>query len=237
MAAEISPFPIGLLVFCLMRKHGDIVADTPENRFNRLVQATCCPFAKTARTALCPTWEPSRGAQQNIVTVVRWLDDFVAHAEQNELDLLVIEIRAVRYTRTLGSFVRLFRRILFEAAKRDPLRTEPLTNGIESLEWDFEYRGTPFFIPVFAPFYPDSHTRWSRDSKSAFILFQPDHSFGRRGINSRSPHRGRVTEQSRRRCVRAGHQYNVDLISGTPKAVRYIHPIDPFGTPVRWWEM
>jgi len=164
------------------------------------------------------------------------LNVFVEDSASQALDLFVIEIRDRTLTSTLPAFAKTLRDVLFAFAERDPLRSQLLTEGIESPEWNFDYRGVDFFVPTFAPFYPPEHTRYSQDELSAFIVLQPDHSFSRRGINSQSPHRERLTSQTRDLFESMGYQYNVNLITGTPKALRYVHPVDPFGTPIRWWE-
>jgi hypothetical protein len=207
-----------------------------ESRFLRLVRATCCPFARTATIAYAPAWEDDFSLRENVTRTVSGLNIFVEDGEDRALDLFVMEIRDPAHTSTLPAFTKLLRYVLFAFAERDPLRSEPLTAGIESLEWNFRYRGMDFFIPTFAPFYPPTHTRYSQDELSAFIVLQPDHSFSRRGINSQSPHRERLTSQTRAICECLEYQYNVNLVSGTPKAIRYVHPVDPFGAPIRWWE-
>jgi hypothetical protein len=49
-------------------------------------------------------------------------------------------------------------------------RGEKIFSGVNTPQWDFAAFGERFFLPVFAPFYPHQHPRYSCAEESAFII-------------------------------------------------------------------
>lgn len=216
------------------------VSSTIENgiqqRFEILREKTCCLYADSAVAVFAPGWNPVLSAKENVLQILPRFNEFVSKGEKGNLDMFVIEIQDKNYIHNITSFTSLFHRIIFLLRENDPTNNNPLTDGIMTLEWNFVYKGVKFFIPTFAPFYKTNHTRYSHLEESAFIILQPDHSFDRRGINSRNPGRHRITEKTKAKCEKLGYKYDVSLVSRTPKAVRYIHPITLGQSFIEWWD-
>jgi hypothetical protein len=207
-----------------------------EQRFKVLIDNTCCPYAADVKFRCSPEWDSSRTVRENILLLLPSFDDFIEYGEEKCLDMFVVEIRDSRYINNVHTLASLLHSILSNLHKVDPVSKWNLTDGITTMEWNFIYRGVKLFVPTFAPFYGRDHTRYSHQPESAFVVLQPDHSFSRRNINSKSPDRHLITGKAKARCEKMGYKYDADLVSGTPKAVRYIHPLVLGQDSVKWWE-
>lgn len=207
-----------------------------DQRFRVLVNRTCCPYAKVANIRYAPKWDQSRTIRENVLALLPYLDQFVERSEEEELDMFVIEVRDNKFIKDINAFASLVYNVLDILHEVDPTSEGTFTDGITSMEWDFVYRNVEFFIPTFTPFYDSNHIRYSHQKDSAFIAFQPDHCFDRHGINSKNPNRRQITEKVRERFEKAGIEYDVSLVSGSIKAVRYIKPLKTGQSLIRWWE-
>lgn len=206
-----------------------------EKRFKILLANTRCPYAETAVIRYAPLWNADLPIEENILSCIPHLNEFVAHGKNEGLDVFVIEVLDQSYIHQIDSFSRLLNCVLLTLRNTDPTHTGRLNENITTLEWDFIYRDVEFFVPTFAPFYKSNHTRYSHVEKSAFIMLQPDHCFDRRGINSKNPERQLISQRVKARFEKAGYQYDTKLVTGTPKAVRYIHPLEIGQDWVKWW--
>lgn len=205
-------------------------------RFGSLVEYTPCPYAGDARVYCAPEWEPLTPFIENVDRLVPSLDRFVDQIEALNLDIFVVEVRQADSIYELRSFAALLHGLLYALNHRDPNRIEPLEHNIMSMDWDFLYKEERFFVPTFAPFYPPNHPRNSRNHGSAFILFQSDHAFSRRGINSKSPDRPNVSLWVYGLFRQAGMDYSMRLVTQRPKAERYVKPFRVDDEPIRWWQ-
>lgn len=205
-------------------------------RVKRLVDNTCCLYASNAILQCGPEWDKSKTVRENVLSILPFFDEFTVFGETNRLDMFIVEVRDRNYIQDVHSFASLFHRVLFTLFEVDPTSEGYLTDGITTLEWNFTYRKVKFFVSSFAPFYSRDHTRYSHQPESAYIAFQPDHCFSRRGINSKNPDRYLITEKTKANCEKMGYKYDVNLVSNTPKAVRYIHPPVLGQGFIKWWE-
>lgn len=206
-----------------------------QSRFERIIRRTACPYAAGALIRYAPKWIANLSPEQNTVRYQPDLDRFIETGARDALDMFVIEVRGVDDIHSLEGFSEILYRVLFTFHNLDPHRTGALTDGITTLDWDFVYRGVRFFIPTFAPFYDTQHPRYSHHAPSAFIVLQPDHCFTRRGICRNSPSRELTAQGIRDAFAERGSPYDVHLVSGSPKAERYIKPLKVGDPPVRWW--
>jgi FPC/CPF motif-containing protein YcgG len=205
-------------------------------RFCSIVSKTYCPYARRADIQFAPEWNKNLIIEENIMRFLPFFDRFVQHEEREELDMFVVEVRDHEKIKSIDNFAKLLHYILYTLNKIDPTHKADLTHGIHSLEWNFTYNGLKFFVPTFAPFYSPTHARYSCSKDSAFIAFQPDHCFDRHGITSKNPRRHKITESIRSKFERGGAGYDIELVSHSIKAVRYIKPLLVGQDPIRWWE-
>lgn len=205
-------------------------------RFDRVINGTHCPFACKSKVKFAPVWKTDLTTQENVMLLQPYLDVFVEHEEIDGLDMFVIEVREYGVISRIDLFARFLHEILDRLSKLDPTRTTCLTDGITSKEWDFKYRGLRFFIPTFAPFYANTHARYSHYEDTAFIAFQPDHCFDRHGITSNNPNRYKITQAIRDMFEKGGSGYDIQFITQSVKAARYIKSLRIGDSPVKWWE-
>lgn len=210
--------------------------DSISQRFSVLVNKTFCPYASSSKVWFAPGWDTSLSVRENTLRIIPYFDKFIEVGEEKELDIFVIEVRGSQSINNIYSFADILYCVLHTMNESDPTSTNCLTDSIESMEWDFTYRQMEFFLPTFAPFYDANHVRYSQHKDSAFILFQPDYSFGRYGINSKNPKRFDITKGIRETFEKNGFTYDIELISRSIKAVRYIKPHQIGDPPIRWWD-
>jgi FPC/CPF motif-containing protein YcgG len=204
-------------------------------KFGELVARIACPYALGASYVLAPEWKDGEVFAVAMERLAKSFDAFLTEASSRRSDLLVFAITKAEYITVLSAFASIFCRTLDALASRDPTRTVSLRSGILSRDWDFTYRGEPFFVPTFAPFYPENHPRhsWSRDI--AFIVFQGDYAFDRRGVQGDRPFRRRISESVERAFRKAGCPYELTRVVDWVKSERYVHPLADIDSPVHWW--
>jgi hypothetical protein len=205
-------------------------------RFYNIVSKTYCPYACRSKIRFAPEWDKNLRIEENIKRFLPVFDKFVQDEEPEALDMFVVEVCDHEDVRSIDNFARLLHYILHTLNKVDPTQRANVTDGILSKEWNFTYNGLKFFVPTFAPFYSTTHARYSYSMDSAFIAFQPDHCFDRHGITSKNPHRHKITESIRSKFERGGSGYDIELVSHSIKAIRYIKPLLIGQNPIRWWE-
>lgn len=205
--------------------------------FEELRNRAYCPFAESANAQLGPTWVQDLSIEDNILQHIEPLTLFSLNGREEKKDMYVMSIRDIALVESLEALTYTFRSILYYLNSYDPKKPEgDLFLDIEDLSWNFLFTGVKYFIPVFAPFYRTDHPRCSFNPEVAFLLFQPDFSFDKHNINSKNPNRRIISEQIRNVYMQNGVPYNIDLVVGTPKAIRYIKPENILDEPVRWWE-
>lgn len=209
--------------------------ETVEERFLPLVAGTACPYARHANIAYAPEWDERLTVIENTARFLPALHRFTEHCRQHRMDMYVVEVRGSRCVEDIKLLVCLLNALLHTIRRLDSTTDEPLTQGIETMSWDFIYNGVRFFVPTFAPFYKPNHPRYSYQPGSVFILFQPDTSFDRHKITSKNPKRGDITRRIKEGFEARGFSYDVSLVAGSPKALRYIKPINFGQEPIRWW--
>jgi hypothetical protein len=205
-------------------------------RFAALIKNTHCPYATEANISFASGWNRKLTTEENILALLPEFDNFIEYGQEEGADMFVIEVRDRKYIKNTRTFATLLRSILHTLHQLDPTSDGNLTDNITSMEWDFTYRHVRFFVPTFAPFYDSSHARYSHQKESAFIVFQPDRSFDRHGISSKNSNRQKITETVRMLFEKGGVTYDLNLVAGSIKAIRYIKPYLPGGSPIRWWE-
>ena len=215
---------------------GQFSKSTLSGRFSALQTVSLCPYAKSAKVAYAPEWDCNLSVKNNVLRLVPHLARFTDSAQEEGLDMFVVEVQDKRYIKSLSAFASLLRRVLFVLRESDEFSSAPLLEGVLDKHWNFQFRGTKLFVPTFAPLYRADHPRFSHEESSAFLVFQPDHCFTRRGITSTSSSRSTITTVVKDLYEKAGYSYDVVLVSKTPKAARYIHPLLPGEPWVRWWD-
>jgi hypothetical protein len=214
-----------------MKASSDIQA-----RFAKLISNTACPFAKGAQVFYAPSWDINAGMEQNLAAVVSSFIKFFESEKVTMYDLFVCEVREKVIVSSIVNIAGYLNKLLNEIHKTDHLAVTNISEGIEKMDWDFYYLNTPFFVAVFGPMYQKNHPRFSFSNDTAFVMFQPDSTFDRYNINSQSESRSTITSRVMTLFETQGFDYNVKLVSGSPKAIRFLKPIDLNDQPIEWWK-
>lgn len=106
--------------------------------------------------------------------------------------------------------------------------------------WVFEFNQVTFFITTFAPFYPETNSRYAFGSEQCYILFQPELSFA---IHNLPPDTAEtnwtqpVTVRDRIRVAfrDAGRPYEEPLKHRQPMVCEIIKPVHPLDECPQWW--
>lgn len=149
-------------------------------QFAPVISGTHCPFAPAAQL-----WGLDPSPNESIDDLARRLGNELARlvrvSSREALDGLVVAFPADRFCTTVETAGVTLQRLLARLLLADPL--EPRSWEHESIRdrsWRFRFNGEDFFVPIFAPFYPPNHPRFTYSAReTAFVLFQPNVSFHR----------------------------------------------------------
>lgn len=173
---------------------------------------THCPFAGEARLWGTPAFNSEATLADNVLASVPLLSTFICVARAEDLDGFLYafptsEVGGANIT-SLCVVVKTLVQTLMES---DSLVPRELTSADASeKDWRFAFGGEDFFVNVFAPFYPHSHSRYTYGAGGGaylFIMLQPDCSFHRR-IPEENFHV--VRNQIRERFERNYQYYELD---------------------------
>jgi len=206
-----------------------------ENRFRKLVAHSPCPFAKDAKIMYALDWDPGIGFTENIHKTLPRFISFVTNGISDGYELFVMEIRHESIINQIEDFAGFLNKLLHEIHLSDTTSVTYFTEGIESMDWDFTFNSIRFFIPTFAPFYERNHPRYSFNTDTAFIMFQPDSTFNKYSINSKNPDRNELTEKIKTLFLENDFIYSLKYVKGSIKSIRYVKPVNLEGPPVKWW--
>jgi hypothetical protein len=200
-----------------------------------LLDSVACPYAARAHVVCSPKWPRPEPSSRSVQSLEGNLRSFAHSAQEYGGDVLVLCIDSANAL-TVADWADFLHRLLIALRRGDKSTRRSLYDGLSDPGWDFVYFRTPFFISLFAPCYPGTHPRCSRASSTAFILFQPEHSFRRHGISNTRSRRRELSVAIRDRFARAGQAYDLHHIYDTPKSLRYIKPMGMFDSPIAWWQ-
>ena len=207
-----------------------------EDRFNKLRTSTACPFAENAKIRYSPDWDKSISLDSNLTNIISAFVDFADTGIKEGVDLFVSEVREKSIIRSTDNLSGYLNKLLYEIHFRDVSAKTNFTEGIEKMEWDYVFNGIRFFIAVFASIYKPNHPRFAFNKDIAFVMFQPDATFDKYNINSQKETRAVITTKVMTLFEKRGFDYNIKLVQGSLKAVRYLKPLNPNGDPIEWWK-
>lgn len=206
---------------------------TFEELYRELSRKTLCPYSYTAKVYFATMWDSTESFESNFSFFTKSFDYYIKNSIY-DYDICVLTVRG-SVTSDINTWACFVKQLLFSLAKYDG-QYSPF-DGIDSINWDYKYSGYKFFIPTFGPFYPQNHSRYSHNDNVAFILFQPDLTFSRFKISSSAPQREQLTYAIRKKFLDAGIDYDLYLVKGSPKALRYVKPLKRGDSYIRWWEV
>jgi hypothetical protein len=199
----------------------------------RFLALSPCPFAQHAEIMQFEPWSDRQIEASKLNRLYRALSRFVDTAR---FDLGVLEVRGAGDVTKMATWARWLHGVLLGLRERDTTISEPLTEGISDPGWDFCFENGAFFVSLFAPIYPPTHSRWSVEKNVAFLLMQPERGFRRFGVSSHRCGRKKLSEAVHHRFKRYGQRYDLLLNLESAKALRYVKPLRPGDLPIAWWE-
>jgi FPC/CPF motif-containing protein YcgG len=206
-----------------------------KDRFKKLISSTYCPFAKDAVIMYASDWDTDIEVKENLEKILPQFLLFVTEGIQNGYELFIVEVRQESIISRIQNFAGFLNKLLHEIHLLDTKAVRYFTEGIETMEWDFTFNKVRFFVPTFAPFYEKNHPRYSFNSDTAFIMFQPDSTFDKYNISSKNSNRNEITERVKNLFLENNINYNLRYVRGSIKAIRYLKPVNLQGSPIKWW--
>lgn len=185
-------------------EEGHVSAD-----WERIKSNTHCVFAKTSRVMGGARWDPKLTLEENVVRSIPLLVQFNMRMTNGaNYDGFVIEVEDEAYGDTIEHFGSTVTRILETLSIYDPEHDHAMFGPIHLNVWNFTFGGTQasFFISSFAPCYGKQHSRFGYDTKSSFVLLQPEISFSQKGISLDEDPQS-VRHLIRKRFQQAGQPY------------------------------
>jgi YqcI/YcgG family len=200
--------------------------------FTRLQSGTLCPYAARARVTLGPAAEGESSLDRHVSRCAEDMTSWAQVARATRSHGYVMQVPLSNADEFLA-VKRGFGDVLRRLSRLDPngsscMQRSPLVDG-----WQFEFGGLRLFLNVFAPCYPQRHSKHVDTQGWFYIFAQPEFSFDLCGINSRNRLAKSVI---RDRFAEAGMPYDGALIDQRHEALLYMFPLRPGDPPVRWWD-
>lgn len=135
---------------------------------------------------------------------------------------------------------------LFTTPIKPELLTYKLSYLVENSQswnrrhWVFEFNKVTFFITSFAPFYPETNSRYAFGCENCYILFQPEISFAIHDLPEDTAETNwnkpvTVRDKIRFAFRQAGREYEVPLKVHEPMVYDIVKRIYPHDDPLEWW--
>ena len=203
--------------------------------FTNLQQTTFCPFAAQATVEHGPAWVNDLPFEANVARNAERLKVHLAVGRVRRLQGFVSQVgfglgNSVDFERT----VEIFRRFVFGLGDFDSSCRGSLTQDIGSVGWSLKFADEPVFLNLFAPCYPERHSKHVAYDGCLYIFFQPEYTFDFCNVNRT---RVELKAQIREKFADAGMPYDGATIDTRRKALSFVFPIRTGDPPVRWWEM
>lgn len=214
-------------------KAGDDPSTSPSlRRFESVRQHTDCIFARGTKLWGSGTWESGEFAN-NLDQFAMLLRRFVAVADTDRLDGIVLEIAEVEAGSTVASLAATTRAIVDGLAERDPA---PIPGPpIDDPNWWLTFAGGTFFVATFAPCYDETSSRYNFGLKNTYLLFQTLGSFLRRhAVGGGIPESARL--KTRKAFAASGRPYDLAITLSPLEAHRVVKPGRLGDPPVEWWK-
>ena len=96
------------------------------------------------------------------------------------------------------------------------------------------------FVTSFAPFYPESSSRFAFGTSNCYILFQPEILFAQRDLIDDTPRTNWEKPETLRDRIRvsyrdAGRPYHIPETAAPPLAHEIVKPLADNGSTIQWW--
>lgn len=213
------------------------------DHFNVIKQNTECVFAKKSRLWGSNEWTSEISLEENIYRLAPTFLKFSMMCRQHRLDGFLIELPNDPYVSDIEIFSDSVRRVLHVLSDVDPksARCMDTIDTRNQRGWVFQFNEITYFITTFAPFYPDTNSRYAFGARNGFILFQPEISFALHNLPSDTPHTNWESPVTVRDKIRvafrdAGREYEIPTTLFRPLAWDIVRPINNGEPVIKWWQ-
>ncbi|RUS78649.1 hypothetical protein EGW08_013576 [Elysia chlorotica] len=236
------------------------------NRFNKIKRNTECSFAKRSKLWGSLDYDHNISLESNTERLVPTFHMFTLAFQELGLDAFLVELPAELFGSDIETFSSAVRRVLVtlrqadirrqtqqlrkQAPGMDPVDVEnrmryltPENTSIwDRRSWVFEFNKITFFLTSFAPFYPESNSRYGFETQHCYILFQPEISFAIHDLppdtaDTNWSHPVTVRDKIRVAFRDAGREYQAPMAARLPMVYDIVKPVDPYDTPLEWWKV
>jgi len=246
---------IATQVMDLACNYNPVVGNSAVEKFTPVMRQSQCLFAKAAQCWGSAEFNPGCPLDINIERSLPMMLQFLERGEEEGLDAFIFEIRGRgKYFSNLEAFGKTVREVLATISKHDPKgRHCMMQKHIADSGWFFQFNGKPIFVTTFAPFYPESSSRFmfpeDCNKDSCFILLQPEYSFLNKNLENDSPDTNWDNPTTVRDRIRVnfrskGRGYEIPKTVRYPPALHIVKPLDwqktiRGGCPFQhqWWKV
>ncbi|MBZ6081324.1 YqcI/YcgG family protein [Streptomyces olivaceus] len=195
-----------------------------------------CPYANRGTYTLVGPMQGLELADGELDRLAAALNESREPAVQDRVDAVALYAREAPDC-TLTDVAAFLRDTLDGLRARDDTNPNLIAAELAADErnWEFEYKGVRYFLPVFSSVYAEKHPRYSGIPGWSMILFQPGWSFNRFGISRHRKNRVGLSAQVASVFAAHGIHYEIESATAWYKATRYIKPLAEGDEPVRWW--
>lgn len=212
------------------------------HNFKEIQQNTECIFSKNAFIWGSRNWDSDLNLEENVYRCLPTFLKFTILCRQRKIDGFVFELSGEEFGQNIKTFGNGVRRVLKVLSDNDP-------SGVRCMDkyyvgkkgWVFEFNKWTFFITTFAPFYPESHSRYAFGCKNCYILMQPEISFALHDLPPDTPETNwdkPVTIRDRIRIAyrNAGRPYCMKDAYFNPMSWDVVKPINKEDPILEWWK-
>ncbi|ESO83682.1 hypothetical protein LOTGIDRAFT_169162 [Lottia gigantea] len=216
--------------------------DVPSlDHFDVIQRNSACIFAKTANIWGSPEWNDKLSLEENTFRLLPTFLMFSVKCSSLNIDGFVIQLPA-DISSNLEVFSTSVRKVLKVISDQDPGGGHSMTKSyIDKPGWVFEFNKITMFITTFAPFYPESNSRFSFASPYGFILFQPELSFAKHNLPPDTVITNWDTPKTVRDRIRItfkdkGQEYTIPATVNYPMVNDIVKPLKEGNPVIKWWK-
>jgi len=204
------------------------------HHFRIIAKSTQCIFSPTSKMWGSPGFDLALTLEQNIERFIPTLINFILISRLEHLDAFVFEFTDPHYSESVETVGATMKRLLTCLDRYDPGKSNSMGQDLTYQGWQFMFNFHRIFVTSFAPCYAETHPRWSYGTKSLFVLFQPECSFGFHNIPPmRKPNT--VRDKIRNNFLKHGRPYETPSRHDLNAQI-YVKPNNDMSDPrVVWW--
>jgi hypothetical protein len=204
--------------------------------FADVIASTQCPFAKKGQVHYGSIWTPQFELSEQTLIWTHEMIAFVDVVPTINPDGFVIGALGTQAPDTLYELSHFVCHVLNDLTIQS--RKSPLTQKEVTVDgWQFSFQKIRMFLVVMSSVYPQTNSRYSPVPNSTFMFFQPEVAFDNFMPHSEhDPRTRRLKTMIRQDFVRAGKEYDINIVASSSEASKYVKPLNLGDPVVEWWK-